>query len=44
MNAKFYVTLELTDWLSSLTELQELKRSNIIMEEELEEIRNKDEN
>lgn len=25
MNGKFYVTLELTNWLSSLAELQELK-------------------
>ena len=25
MNAKFYATLELTDWLSDLAEVQELK-------------------
>ncbi len=41
MNAKFYATLELKDWLSSLAELQELKHSNDIMKEELEELRSK---
>ena len=41
MNAKFYATLELKDWLSSLAEFQELKHSHDIMKEELEDLRSK---
>jgi hypothetical protein len=48
MNAKFYVTLELKDWLSSLAELQELRHqirleleSQEILKEELEILKNK---
>ena len=42
MNAQFYATLQFRDWLSLLAELQELKETNIGLEEELESWQNDD--
>jgi len=39
MNSIFYSTLEFKDWLNILVEMEELKKSNTIMKEELEELR-----
>ena len=41
MNAQFYATLQFRDWLSLLAELQELKETNIGLEEELEDLTHK---
>ena len=41
MNAQFYATLQFRDWLSLLSELQELKETNIGLEEELEDLTHK---
>jgi len=41
MNAQFYATMQFTDWLSLLTEMEELKESNRGLEEEVEDLTNK---
>jgi Holliday junction resolvase len=41
MNAQFYATMQFTDWLSLLTEMEELKESNKGLEEEVEDLTNK---
>ena len=41
MNAQFYATMQFTDWLSLLAEMEELKESNRGLEEELEDLTNK---
>ena len=37
MNAQFYATMQFTDWLSLLAEIEELKESNRGLEEEIED-------
>ena len=37
MNAQFYATMQFTDWLSLLVEIEELKESNRGLEEEIED-------
>jgi len=37
MNAQFYATMQFTDWLSLLAEIEELKESNRGLEEEVED-------
>lgn len=37
MNAQFYATMQFTDWLSLLSEIEELKESNRGLEEEIED-------
>ena len=37
MNAQFYATMQFTDWLSLLKEIEELKESNRGLEEEIED-------
>ena len=37
MNAQFYATMQFTDWLSLLSEIEELKESNRGSEEEIED-------
>jgi len=41
MNAQFYATMQFTDWLSLLTEMEELKESNKVLKEEVEDLTNK---
>ena len=41
MNAQFYATMQFTDWLSLLTEMEELKESNKALKEEVEDLTNK---
>ena len=41
MNAQFYATMQFTDWLSLLAEMQELKESNKELEEEVEDLSHK---
>ena len=41
MNAQFYATMQFTDWLSLLAEMEELKESNRELEEEVEHLTNK---
>ena len=35
MNAQFYATMQFTDWLSLLAEIEELKKSNKALKEEI---------
>jgi|TARA_R100000149_G_C5875575_1_gene139376 Holliday junction resolvase len=37
MNSQFYATMQFTDWLSLLAEIEELKESNRGLEEEVED-------
>ena len=41
MNAQFYATMQFTDWLSLLAEIEELKESHRCLEEEVEDLTNK---
>ena len=41
MNAQFYATMQFTDWLSLLVEMEELKESNKALKEEVEDLTNK---
>jgi len=41
MNAQFYATMQFTDWLSLLAEMEELKESNKALKEEVEDLTNK---
>ena len=38
MNAQFYATMQFTDWLSLLKEIEELKESHRGLEEEVEDL------
>ena len=38
MNAQFYATMQFTDWLSLLAEIEELKESNKALKEEIEDL------
>ena len=41
MNAQFYATMQFTDWLSLLAEIEELKKSNKALKEEIEDLTHK---
>ena len=41
MNAQFYATMQFTDWLSLLAEIEELKESNKALKEEVEDLTHK---
>lgn len=41
MNAKFYTTLELTDWLSDLAELDELRKENASQKTEIDNLKDR---
>jgi len=41
MNAQFYATMQFTDWLSLLAEMEELKESNKALKEEVEDLTHK---
>ena len=41
MNAQFYATMQFTDWLSLLAEMEELKESNKALKEEVEDLKHK---
>jgi len=42
MNSIFYISMQFTDWLSLLSELQELKSTQVTLEEELENYTHKE--
>ena len=41
MNAQFYATMQFTDWLSLLSEIEELKESQRVLEDEVKDLTNK---
>jgi len=41
MNAQFYATMQFTDWLSLLSEVEELKESQRVLEDEVKDLTNK---
>lgn len=41
MDAKFYTTLELTDWLSDLAELDELRKENASQKTEIDNLKDR---
>ena len=38
MNAQFYATMQFTDWLSLLSEIEELKESQRVLEDEVKDL------
>ena len=41
MNAQYYATMQFTDWLSLLSEVEELKESQRFLEDEVKDLTHK---